>query len=408
MSRENDNHSTQEEKSQPTWRKDLIEIIVVVGLALIIVFGFNWFLGIILHTDTPIVVVTSESMQPTYWGSNRPDYGGTSDIRKDMLFVRGVSPSSIKVGDVIVFESTTENGIPIVHRVTAIFYNETTGEYWFTTKGDNNQSFVIGMGVDELAINESRLVGKVIGRIGYLGGIISYLQQGRGQIILIVAIAILFIATIIWSLRPEEEDTDVFSSATEKEEGVEQTSEPTAHKKDQMFMDKLSSLYKKYQKNKQIIIPLVILLIIIFIPIVDTLAANWGTELGVVEVSYLKAEKHTLPEGDHWFVFVDVTINNPGFWHHRFQKFTLSIIDPTTGENLGNNTWTIVYNFEGEKEINFGAWVEDGLMVNGQLYNITATAHLQTKFGKTWTSSITTQFSFSSTSYWSAPLSRVP
>ncbi|MBD3191536.1 MAG: signal peptidase I [Candidatus Heimdallarchaeota archaeon] len=393
MSREKNNHPNQEQKSQPTWRKDLIEIVVVIGLALIIVFGFNWFLGIVLNTDTPIVVVTSESMQPTYWGSRRPEYGGDSDIRKDMLFVRGVPPSEIKVGDVIVFEPTTED-IPIVHRVTAIYYNETTGEYWFTTKGDNNQSFIIGMGVEELTINESRLIGKVIGRIGYLGGIISYLQQGRGQIILIVAVAILFIATIIWSLRPEEEDEDVFSSTDEKEERLEETSE-TVTVEEITLIDRFSSLYQKYQKNKQIIIPLVILTIIIFIPIIDTLDANWGTELGIVDVSYIKTEKYELPGGEQWFVFADVTVNNPGFWHHRFQKFTLSIVDPITGENLGNNTWTIVYNFEGEKEINFGAWVDDGLLVSGQSYNITATAHLQTKFGKTWTTSMTTPFTFS-------------
>ena len=128
MSQEGETKPDKKESSRRGMIKEIIEIVIFLGIAVLLVFSMNWILKAALHTDSPLVVVTSESMEPTYWGSNRPNFGGQNDIRKDMLVVRGVDPSEIKVGDVIVFyrvlvnDSTMIDYVrePIVHRVNRL------------------------------------------------------------------------------------------------------------------------------------------------------------------------------------------------------------------------------------------------------------------------------------------------
>lgn len=66
-----------------------------------------------------------------------------------MLIVRCIEPSTIGgEGDVIVFNyiNHTETDIPIVHRVTRVYIDNETDDYWFSTKGDNpisNNGFII-------------------------------------------------------------------------------------------------------------------------------------------------------------------------------------------------------------------------------------------------------------------------
>ncbi|MHA1213299.1 MAG: hypothetical protein ACTSSH_12690, partial [Candidatus Heimdallarchaeota archaeon] len=257
--------------------KDFIEIIIFLGLAVLLVFSFNWILGAILHTDTPLVVVTSESMEPTYFGSRRVEFGGENDIRKDMLIVRGVDPSEIGLGDTIVFyrvnvSDPTELDLinePIVHRVNRIYYDNATDTYWFTTKGDNpdsNDDFLDEWpDVLEHRIHEDR---------GYLGGIISYFQTLTGRIILVVIVAVILLATFIFgSFGEKKKDEDIFEDETEEKvkemEGKDLSEEPS-------FWAKLKKGWQKMMKKKHIVFPALILGIIIFIPIVDSLAAQWG------------------------------------------------------------------------------------------------------------------------------------
>ena len=248
-------------KSKTTWRKDVIEILAFVVVAVVIVLSFNQILGLILHTDSPLVVVTSESMEPVYYGSNR---GGNSlDVRKDMLVVRGVDPSEIEVGDVIVFnyiDHVEDEDVPIVHRVTRV-YEDSNGELWFSTKGDNyitNNGFVIPPHyprVDEINIHESRLVGKIVGRIPYLGGIYNYFQQGGARWILLVAVAVIFLLSIVSSMfdKDEEEDgeSEVFKDDIDSDRKKGKTKmdeafkEASAEDKEPSFFDTLKKFYRK-------------------------------------------------------------------------------------------------------------------------------------------------------------------
>ena len=147
-------------------------------------------LGLIFGTSYPIVAVISGSMEhhgsfDDWWGSpalfngqpaTQMEYYWNYDISRedfeefpfrngfntgDIMILRGATAETIKVGDVIVFQSTGRE--PIIHRVIEKNINENS--VTFRTKGDNNP-----MSYDfESQIQEEDVVGKAIFRIPYLG-----------------------------------------------------------------------------------------------------------------------------------------------------------------------------------------------------------------------------------------------
>ena len=80
-------------------------------------------LSVYWDTESPIVVVLSESMEPAFQ-------------RGDLLFLSNPK-TPIQVGDITVFK-LAEREIPIVHRVLALHEDKKTGEQFLLTKGDNN------------------------------------------------------------------------------------------------------------------------------------------------------------------------------------------------------------------------------------------------------------------------------
>ncbi|MHA1157089.1 MAG: hypothetical protein ACTSQK_13360, partial [Candidatus Heimdallarchaeota archaeon] len=256
-----------------------------------------------------------------------------------------------------------------------------TGDYWFSTKGDNPNSnngfaFETPTGrVDELNIHESRLVGKIVGRIPYLGGIFYYFQGEVGRYILIVGAVVIFLMVTTFSLlkRKEEKDAEEFED------------------KEKKFRDFFKSTYKKLSKQKHFAIPGFILFIIILVPIIDTVDASWGSSFGIVDLNYREAYANNYllsGEMNATSIITHVSINNPGHWHQEFRSFNLQIKD-NTSQIIGESVWTAIYNFEGHKTISICVWVPYNLMLEGAEYTITAIAHLNTKFGRTWTDVLT-------------------
>lgn len=81
----------------------------------------------------------------------------------DILFITGVKPEKIEIGDIIIFDAGEKN--PLIHRVIKIEQNS-EGEYIFSTIGDNNN----GQLSVEKFIKEEQIVGKAGFRIvPYLG-----------------------------------------------------------------------------------------------------------------------------------------------------------------------------------------------------------------------------------------------
>ncbi len=80
----------------------------------------------------------------------------------DILFIVGVKPEKVKVGDVIIFNADRSN--PIIHRVIEV--RNIREKYFYSTIGDNNN----GQLTFEKDISSDQLVGKAVFRIApYMG-----------------------------------------------------------------------------------------------------------------------------------------------------------------------------------------------------------------------------------------------
>lgn len=86
----------------------------------------------------------------------------------DMVIVNTLDKSNISVGDVIKFE---KNGMYVIHRVADI--EEKNGQTVYLTKGDANQNQDTGY------VTADDIVGKIIGRIPYVGYITLWLHSVR-------------------------------------------------------------------------------------------------------------------------------------------------------------------------------------------------------------------------------------
>lgn len=108
------------------------------------------------------LTVLSNSMNPTF------ETG-------DMLFVKKVNPTEIKINDVITFREP--GGKLITHRVMEVVNNG--GEVGFLTKGDNNDVN------DGEVVKGQSLLGKEVFNIPNVGYIAEFLRSRLGLVLLI-------------------------------------------------------------------------------------------------------------------------------------------------------------------------------------------------------------------------------
>ncbi|MCK5299548.1 MAG: signal peptidase I [Candidatus Aenigmarchaeota archaeon] len=143
------------------FRLPFVEDIVYIVGGVLIAFILYSSLGFALHTDKPVLTVVSGSMEPTL-------------MIGDLIVVKGVDPSDIEKGDIIVFDTDGFINKLVVHRVYEVLeaenVDELSGEkhivYSFRTKGDN---VVTNSHVDPWIIHEKNVYGVNIIRIPYLG-----------------------------------------------------------------------------------------------------------------------------------------------------------------------------------------------------------------------------------------------
>jgi len=177
--------------------------VVNIALAFIIIkFLVYPGLGLALSTGSPVVAVVSCSMEhkftdcgsgggyklcgesfvkaqnigfDSYWRACGRWYEGmniTKDLfsqfsfsgglgKGDLIILKGRKASDLNVGDVVVFNGNSNE--PVIHRV--VDKRMPDSSYVIGTKGDNN-----GVQIDyETSIQESRIVGKALFRIPFLG-----------------------------------------------------------------------------------------------------------------------------------------------------------------------------------------------------------------------------------------------
>ena len=75
----------------------------------------------------------------------------------DLAIIKKCTANDLKVQDIIEYQM---EGYTVIHRITNIYQSD--GEFFFITKGDNNDS------EDKLPVSEEQLIGKVIFKIPYL------------------------------------------------------------------------------------------------------------------------------------------------------------------------------------------------------------------------------------------------
>ena len=112
-----------------------------------------------------------------------------------VVTVRVDSPEDFKKGDIITFDSTDYrySGVTVTHRILDI-EKTTSGEYLFTTKGDNNNT------EDSSRINFNAIYGKVLFVIPKIGYIQYYLSSILGWVAIVIAPAVMIIGYDIYKL----------------------------------------------------------------------------------------------------------------------------------------------------------------------------------------------------------------
>merc|ERR1712130_99386 len=120
---------------------------------------FIWkILSIITFTESPIVVVLTGSMEPSFY-------------KGDLLFLWKNEVRPVQSGDIVVYNiHGRQPAIPIVHRVMNAHTDRQTGEQVILTKGDNNSVDDRGLyNRGQLWIVPDDILGRVVGFLPYIG-----------------------------------------------------------------------------------------------------------------------------------------------------------------------------------------------------------------------------------------------
>lgn len=141
-----------------TWKT----VFTLTTVVLVTLSGYATF-AMAMGTSTPLVVVTSGSMEPTLY-------------RGDLLAIQTCSEDQIAVNDIIVFRADWNPETPIVHRVIEIIEDENEG-LLFVTKGDNNHA----NDRDYRMIED--ILGVVVFTVPLIGHVSLFLQTTEGKII---------------------------------------------------------------------------------------------------------------------------------------------------------------------------------------------------------------------------------
>lgn len=152
-------------RKNPTARVLLLIVILFAAT-----YGGVKLLRVVLHTESPLMVVSSQSMVPTL------NVG-------DIILVRGVDPQTVAVGTIIIFHSPYDYSMPIVHRVVAI--DNQGGMTFFETKGDHNQVR------DGWKVPAANLMGVFIAKVPYVGLLSLELRGPLGVTVIILLVALI-------------------------------------------------------------------------------------------------------------------------------------------------------------------------------------------------------------------------
>lgn len=130
-----------------------------------------------------------------------------------VVTMRVNSPEDLEKGDIITFNSTDYrySGVLVTHRIVDI-EKTSSGEYLFTTKGDNNNT------QDSSRISFDEIYGRVLFRIPKIGYIQYYLSSVLGWVAIIIVPAVIIIGYDIYKLIKTLRSNDNGSTKSENKE----------------------------------------------------------------------------------------------------------------------------------------------------------------------------------------------
>ncbi|UCH57804.1 MAG: signal peptidase I [Candidatus Bathyarchaeota archaeon] len=160
------------------WKEYLKYIVFFVVLAAIALGGLQ-VLKTTLKTRYPVMVVVSESMIPTLGVGDFIIVGQIQDFSE-------IVAEPAPIGDIFVYRRTGSSDEYIVHR--AIEKELLDDEWQFVTKGDNN------IGEDWPPIKESRVMGKVVGRVPVIGYFPLFIKTSLGFVLVALIMVLVFFA----------------------------------------------------------------------------------------------------------------------------------------------------------------------------------------------------------------------
>ena len=203
-------NATKKEK-KPVSKKKIIIAVVMICTAFFGSFLVYFILQVSFNTESPIVVVISESME-------------TQIHKGDLLFVMGIDPEDIKNGtaedkdgDIIVFFAYWHGAPvePIVHRVINKY--QEGGTWYFETKGDANSI------PDQGRRSEDDIIGVVVGGIPFIGWVKIFLTDSGLLIPLLVVISALLIISIVRDFyKGDGDDEDEDEKHKEELENIDE------------------------------------------------------------------------------------------------------------------------------------------------------------------------------------------
>jgi len=166
------------------FKKDSVKSIILLGISIASVFIFWFGLKAALGTEYPLLAVSTPSMEPTL-------------LVGDLIMVQGINFSQVNAasapnGDIIVFrgEVIGKPGDLIVHR--AVRWENIGGTAYIRTKGDANS------GEDGGRVTPADLIGKVVGRVPWLGYVSLFFQPMETKLIIIALIIVYIFVAFFW------------------------------------------------------------------------------------------------------------------------------------------------------------------------------------------------------------------
>lgn len=364
--------------------KDTV-VMITIGLILFFViklmFGGIFGISLVVIENGPC---PNSSMCPTY------DKG-------DLFIIYKSNPEDIQVGDVIVYVSNrfTSQGMLIIHRVVNITIIEDSNgkHYYYRVSGDNpnTNSNLDWYNDTSTLIPFEEVQGKTTLMIPKLGYVRLWLTENPGLRYLVIG----FLAIIaIYLLFAPDKKKGEEEGEENKSDTIEATKESKKFSlsKDSIklffitqwnaFLAGSKSLFTDKRKRIKLIIAVSsILLIIILVPVIDSLIKYpnistvriYNLEVGKINEGYLSSEEIT-------FLPFEIYIQHDGSWNKVLKAFEVEGIQE--GIVIASMTWNSYYQKEGNFTVGGSFVFSNSFFDKTKNLTISITYQVHLKFGQ--------------------------